>query len=249
MPGEGHGSNYLPGKRAGAWDVAAPDRVAPERYVKPVPNINDPRYVKALGHPLRIRILALLQERTASPRELAQWLDATLGTVSYHVRALHDLGLLELVRTTQVRGAIAHHYRARERPRVSDEAWAAAPPIVKQAAVGATLQTVDDYARASAAAGGFDRTEAQLTRANLRLDEKGWKQAAKAHEKLLAALGRIEEGSAKRLAADLHAPGAADAALVMMLFDAVRLSQTADGDAGLRKPKARAQDRSPKSES
>jgi DNA-binding transcriptional ArsR family regulator len=81
--------------------------------VKSVADISDPRYVKALSHPLRVRILALLEERTASPRELDDWLDATLGTVSYHVRALHRTGLLELVDTTQVRGAVAHHYRAR----------------------------------------------------------------------------------------------------------------------------------------
>src|SRR5215216_8183308 len=73
--------------------------------VKPVTNISDPRYVKALSHPLRVRILALLQERTASPRELADWLDAPLGTVSYHVRTLHDCGMIELVRESQVRGA------------------------------------------------------------------------------------------------------------------------------------------------
>ena len=169
---------------------------------------------------MRVRILALLQERTATPRELAQWLDATLGTVSYHVRALYDLGLLELVRTTQVRGAIAHHYRARERPRVSDDAWAAAPPIVKQAAVGATLLTVNDYAQASAAAGGFERDEARLSRAAPQLDAKGWLQAAKACEKLLAELERIEEAAAKRLEKAPHAPGVADAAVVTMLFEA-----------------------------
>jgi DNA-binding transcriptional ArsR family regulator len=188
--------------------------------VKPVPNIDDPRFVKALGHPMRVRILALLQERTATPRELAQWLDATLGTVSYHVRALYDLGLLELVRTTQVRGAIAHHYRARERPRISDDAWAAAAPIVKQAAVGAALLTINDYARASAAAGGFERDGACLSRAAPQLDAKGWQQAAKACEKLLAELARIEEAAAKRLEKDPHAPDAADAAVVTMLFEA-----------------------------
>ena len=192
---------------------------------KPVTNIDDPRYVKALSHPLRVRILALLQERTASPRELAEWLDATLGTVSYHVRALHDFGLIELVRTTQVRGAIAHHYRARVRPRISDEAWASAAPIVKQAAVGAALQTVDDYARASAAAGGFDRGEAHLTRTNLQLDAKGWAQAAKACEKLLGELNEIEEKAAARLEKDPHAEGVADAALVLLLFESVKLSQ------------------------
>ena len=202
-------------------------------------NIDDPRYVKALSHPLRVRILALLQERTASPRELAEWLDATLGTVSYHVRTLHDFGLIELVKTTQVRGAIAHHYKARVRPRVDDEAWASAAPIVKQAAVGAALQTVDDYARASAAAGGFDRAEAHLTRTNLRLDAKGWQQAARACEKLLAELNRIEESTGKRLAKDPHADGAADAAVVVMLFDAIRLSEP-EPAAPARRTKAKA---------
>jgi DNA-binding transcriptional ArsR family regulator len=197
--------------------------------VTPVPNIDDPRYVKALSHPLRVRILALLQERTASPRELAEWLDATLGTVSYHVRTLHDFGLIELVRTSQVRGAIAHHYKAKVRPRVSDEAWASAAPIVKQAAVGAALQTVDDYARASAAAGGFDRGEAHLSRTNLRLDPKGWQAAARACEKLLAELTKVEDAAARRLAKDPHAEGVSDAAVVLLLFEVVKLTQRDDG--------------------
>ena len=38
--------------------------------MKPITNIDDPRYVKALSHPLRVRILAMLQERTASPSQL-----------------------------------------------------------------------------------------------------------------------------------------------------------------------------------
>lgn len=205
--------------------------------MKPVTTIDDPRYVKALSHPLRVRILALLQERTASPRELAEWLDATLGTVSYHVRTLHDSGLIELVKTTQVRGAIAHHYRARMRPRVSDEAWASAAPIVKQAAVGAALQTVDEYARASAAAGGFDRGEAHLSRTCLRLDSKGWQQAGKACEKLLGELARIEDAASRRIAKDLPVDGASDAALVLLLFEAVKLSQP-DSDAPAGRPKS-----------
>jgi DNA-binding transcriptional ArsR family regulator len=192
--------------------------------MKPVTNIDDPRYVKALSHPLRVRILALLQERTASPRELAEWLGASLGTVSYHVRTLHDFGLIELVDTTQVRGAIAHHYRARVRPRVSDEAWASAGPVVKQATVGAALQTVDEYARASAAAGGFDRGEAQLNRTSVRLDARGWTQAAKACEKLLADLAKIEDAAAKRLGQDPSPEDVSEAAAVVLLFEAVRLS-------------------------
>ena len=205
----------------------------------PVPSIDDPRYVKALSHPLRVRILALLQERTASPRELAEWLDATLGTVSYHVRTLHDFGLIELVRTSQVRGAIAHHYRAKAPPRVSDETWASATPIVKQAAVGAALQTVDDYAKASAAAGGFDRAEAHLSRTTLRLDAKGWAAAAKACDKLVADLAKVEEVAARRIAKDPEAAGASDAAVVLLLFETVKLSRQNARSPSLRRGRIR----------
>ena len=77
--------------------------------MKPITNIDDPRYVKAMSHPLRVRILALLDERAASPVELAGWLGATLGTTAYHVRTLERIGLIELVRETRVRGAVEHH--------------------------------------------------------------------------------------------------------------------------------------------
>jgi DNA-binding transcriptional ArsR family regulator len=192
--------------------------------VKPITNIDDPRYVKAFNHPLRVRILAMLQERTASPVELADWLGSRLGTVAYHVRTLHQLGLIELVDETRVRGAVAHHYRAKERPRVSDEAWGQASPMAKQAAVGASLQTIDDYARASAAAGGFDRANAHLSRLRMELDEQGWRDLSQAAAELLGRAQEIEEEAKKRIGEDPHADGVTPAALVIMLFDALRLT-------------------------
>jgi DNA-binding transcriptional ArsR family regulator len=189
-----------------------------------VTNIDDPRYVKAMSHPLRVRILALLDERIASPVELAGWLDATLGTVAYHVRTLERMGLVELVRETRVRGAVEHHYRSKERPRVSNEAWAAAPPIAKQAAVDASLQTIDAYARAASAAGGFDDGNAHLTRTALRLDARGWNELSRACLRLLAQVDRIEAASQERIQRNPHAGETQDTALVMMLFQTARLT-------------------------
>ena len=83
---------------------------------------DDRRFVNAMSHPLRVRILAMLDERQASPNQLAGWLGASLGTVAYHVRTLLQLGLIELVDETRVRGAVEHHYRAVARPTVSAEA-------------------------------------------------------------------------------------------------------------------------------
>ena len=192
--------------------------------MKPITNIDDPRYVKAMSHPLRIRILALLTERVASPVELAEWLDASLGGVAYHVRTLHRLGMIELVKETRVRGAVEHHYRAKERPRVSDEAWSEAPPIAKQAAVGSALQMIHEYASASAAAGGFDPGDTHLTRTMMQLDAQGREELSKAFLHLLEQAQAIEEKAKDRIAADPHAEGISQVATVLMLFDAVRLS-------------------------
>src|ERR687883_205532 len=107
--------------------------------MKPMSDVRDQKYVKAMAHPLRLRILAALEHRTASPSELADELDAPLGNVSYHVRQLHGLGLLKLVKETPRRGAIEHHYKALAQAPISDEAWARQPGIVKESVVGTSL--------------------------------------------------------------------------------------------------------------
>jgi DNA-binding transcriptional ArsR family regulator len=209
--------------------------------MKPIKNIDDPRYVKAMSHPLRVRILAMLDERKASPNQLAGWLGASLGTVAYHVRTLEQLGLIELVDETRVRGAVEHHYRARARPNVTADGWAQAPPIAKQAAVGSSLDVIAEYARASAASGGFDRADAQLRRTLLKLDARGFTQLSKAVDKLLEQAEKIEASAAERIAKDPHAEDIVEAGLGVMLFDAVRLSAGAEADG--RKPARRARAR------
>jgi DNA-binding transcriptional ArsR family regulator len=192
--------------------------------MKPPSDIDDPRYVKALSHPLRVRILALLQERTATPAQLARRLHTSVGTAAYHVRTLRALGLIELVEETRVRGGTAHHYRARAMPELAGRAWASASPVAKQAAVGAALDTIANYARASAATGGFDGTGAHLTRTPLRLDPEGWEEASAACRELLERLGRIGAAAGDRLAADPHGRPSLDASVVLLMFEAVRLS-------------------------
>jgi DNA-binding transcriptional ArsR family regulator len=192
--------------------------------MKKVTTLNDPRYIKALSHPLRVRILAILEERTASPVQLAELLDASLGVVSYHVRTLEKFGLIKLVRTTPVRGAVEHHYRANARPTISDAGWAQAAPVAKQAYLSSFLQQVGAYTNAAAAAGGFDRADAHFTRTVAKLDGKGWAQLAKACEQLLAKIDTIEADAAKRIAKDPHAEDIVDAGLVIMLFEAARLA-------------------------
>ncbi|MGZ8634810.1 MAG: hypothetical protein ACXWZZ_13280, partial [Solirubrobacteraceae bacterium] len=123
--------------------------------------------------------------------------------------------------------------KARARPQVSDEAWRQAPPIAKQAAVGSSLQMIDDYARASAAAGGFDHRDAALVRLSMRLDAKGWQQLAKAVKRLFEQAQRIEADATKRLdRAPLHEQESIDVGLVTMMFEAIALGEAIDGADG-----------------
>lgn len=191
--------------------------------MRAIKGIDDPRYVKAMSHPLRVRILAILDERTASPNELAELLGASLGTTAYHVRTLERLALIKLVRETKVRGAVQHHYRARARPTVTRAAWEAAPPIAKQAAVTSSLAVICEYAQASAAAGGFDRPDAHISRTAMRLDAKGFEELGRACDALLERAAKIEQRAAARIARHPHAGDVTDAGLAVLLFDAVRL--------------------------
>jgi DNA-binding transcriptional ArsR family regulator len=188
--------------------------------MKSINDINDPRLVKALAHPLRVRILAVLQDRVASPSDLAEELKAPLGNVSYHVRILAGLDLLKLVKKRPRRGAIEHYYEARSRVRVSDRAWGQVPKIVKEAMVDATLDQVSSYVEQSAASGGFERANAHLMRQPLCLDEEGWKQLSKEVADLLDRANAIEAESKARLKKANH-EGELEGGLVMMLFEAV----------------------------
>ena len=192
--------------------------------MKPIKSVDDPRYVKAMSHPLRVRILAMLDERKASPNQLSGWLGATLGTVAYHVRTLQEFGLVELVDETRVRGAVEHHYRAKKRPRATEDGWADARPVAKQAAAGGDLDTILAYARASAAAGGFDRPDARLSRKIVKLDDKGFAQLSKACEKLVAEADKIEAAAAQRIAKNAKKETVVEAGIGVMLFEASKLS-------------------------
>jgi len=188
--------------------------------MKSINDINDPRLVKALAHPLRVRILGVLQDRVASPSDLAEELKAPLGNVSYHVRILAQLDLLKLVRKRPRRGAIEHYYEARSRVRVSDRAWGQVPKIVKDAMVDATLDQVSAYVEQSASSGGFERADAHLMRQPLRLDDEGWQELSKEVAGLLERANEIEAEAAQRLNKADH-DGELEAGLVMMLFEAL----------------------------
>ena len=184
---------------------------------------------------MRTRILGMLDERVASPRQLSDELDAPLQNVSYHVRELAKLGLIKLVRTTQRRGAIEHHYRAVAAPHVSDKAWSELPPIVRQRMTAAGLSEIFKQVNDAAAGGGFVADDAHLSRTQLVLDDKGRQELANELAAMVARVDRIQAQARERLGTD-HA-SEERMTLVMLRFDDVAVPKED-------KPKARRRVRS-----
>jgi len=69
--------------------------------------------LRALSHPVRLRILSMLAGRAMSSAELARELDMKHAAVSYHVRQLADAGYIEVAETRSVRGGQERRYRQR----------------------------------------------------------------------------------------------------------------------------------------
>jgi DNA-binding transcriptional ArsR family regulator len=160
----------------------------------------DPRIAKALSHPMRARILVILNERVASPNEIAEMIDERLPNVSYHVRALLDLGCIELVDTAQRRGAIEHYYRAVVRPFFSDSDWKRIPKSGRQAISDTLLHVIWDDVSESIETGAFDsRSDRYLSHSPMRLDEQGWSEIAGVMARALGEVEKIESQSARRL--------------------------------------------------
>jgi DNA-binding transcriptional ArsR family regulator len=185
--------------------------------MKQFQDITDPALAKALAHPLRTRILASLEGRTASPSELSEELDASLGVLSYHVRRLVALGLVKLVKRVPRRGAVEHYYTATARPRITSATWGKTPSIVKQATVRSAVDQIGHYVGAAVASGGFDAADAHLTRSPVTVDAKGWSTLATELDALQERVKKIEAESKARLARSDH-QDEQEATVVLMLF-------------------------------
>jgi DNA-binding transcriptional ArsR family regulator len=157
--------------------------------------------VKSLAHELRAEILAILNERMASPNELAKELDEGLSQVSYHVKVLKDYGVIRLVKTEPRRGAVEHYYRATSRAYLSDRDWHELPESVRIGMSADLFQAIVDDAVAAMEEETFDdREDRHLSWTPLMLDAQAWAAVQKLLNDTLKQVLRLNAEAGKRLA-------------------------------------------------
>lgn len=168
----------------------------PKRLSKDLVNY---RRMHALSKRERVQIFAILCERVASPKEIAEELDEGLSQVSYHVSVLQECRLIVLDHTVPRRGVVEHFYRAATPTLIPPHAWDHLPPAVRKGISACILQEFFDDAGASMEAGVFDSPPGELSLTPLILDGFGVEELGQLARDFLKSVLELQARASKRI--------------------------------------------------
>jgi len=135
------------------------------------------KLIRAISHPLRLRALNVLNERVASPNELALELGTKVNLIAYHIRVLAKNDCIELVDEQPRRGATEHFYRAIRRAELEDQEWLRIPRTLREEIDIELITAMAEDLNGSLASGRFEaRGDRHWSHTPGAVDEEGWGQ-------------------------------------------------------------------------
>jgi hypothetical protein len=179
---------------------ADPDGIANELAGAGRGEAIDQNLVRALAHPIRVRILEALQGRTASPKEVAGEIGINLGLVCYHADVLVKVGCIEQVRTEPKGGVVEHFYTARPRSFIGHRDWRSVPVSIRGGVTDEAIRTFVAKIGAAVDADTIDsREDTTLNWMPMVVDDRGWQETAEILDRALEELTAVAGDSRKRL--------------------------------------------------
>jgi DNA-binding transcriptional ArsR family regulator len=146
--------------------------------------------LQALKNPVQARILAVLNDRNAGAKEIAQQIGEPIGRVRYHLRALRRAGLIGTARTERRRGVHEKYLSLITRGYVDDERYRSLDPQDRQRLIRFCLRLImEDMERLMKAGVESAEHPFRIIRMRLALDDQGWQELT---DILVDALARIE---------------------------------------------------------
>jgi hypothetical protein len=158
-----------------------------------------------LAHPLRVRILEILNERDMSPVEFCREGFAPEGMdvshVAYHFRELAQYGCLTVSQENKRRGSIEHVYRGLARAFFSDPNWSSLNREERSRISKTVFQGLLARVEGAMMADTFDSLEDRhLSWISMHLDEQGWREMSTALAAVYGELEQIRSSAEARLA-------------------------------------------------
>jgi DNA-binding transcriptional ArsR family regulator len=167
----------------------------------PPPALLSSRLAAAMSHPTRLRVMTVLVERTATPREIALEMGEPLNNVTYHIDVLKELECIDLVEVKQSQGGrvAEHFYRATEVAYIDADGWAELDASEKLDVTTGILRLASQDLNEAMAAGTFyDPDDAHLSRTPLEVDRQGWGEVDEVMDEALERLLRVKDKIADR---------------------------------------------------
>lgn len=160
------------------------------------PDLSEGDLLSALEHPTRVHALMVLNERASSAAELGREIGQTSDHVSYHLKRLMKLGLIEPV---QVADAPGRYYRALVRPWFDREGWSTVNPK-RQAAITSTMLALCNADIAEAfRSGTIDVEDSHISRTPVVVDRDSYQDLVELLDAAIGEILRIQERSSDRL--------------------------------------------------
>lgn len=153
----------------------------------------------AVGHRIRIEVLAALHEGPASANELSKTVGQPLSKVTHHIEELLASGSIEIARTELVGNITQNFYCVTELPYYSDEQVEAMTVAERQTLAGLILQASMAEALASLWAGKLHSDPRVMLAWNrINLDQRGREDLADEQARSWARIQEIEAEAASR---------------------------------------------------
>lgn len=180
----------------------------------------DQDLIRALAHPLRVQLLTILNDRMASPNELAKELDEGLSQVSYHVKVLKDFDCIEMVKTTPRRGAVEHYYKAKDAVLIPSWTLKLLPRSAQRRIYGAVLGDIEEDVGQSLGTGRFDdRPDCVVGRDPRKLDPKARERAEELAAEFFEKYRGLEVETEQRVRdGETHPSELMDSTAVVLVF-------------------------------
>jgi len=152
------------------------------------------------SHPLRVRMIAELNEEDGSASDLAKRLSVKTYNADYHLKKLLEYDCVEVVKRVRVRGTQKTIYRAKVKVEFPQGIFESLPSSVQKLVLAAVFMTSASDAQVALLADVFEkRPESHASWTNLKLDEQGWQELVERVDSILLAGKEIEAGARERL--------------------------------------------------
>jgi DNA-binding transcriptional ArsR family regulator len=161
----------------------------------------NPQLVAAMGHPTRAHAVTVLNERVACAAEIGRTLGKPARHVSYHLKQLERLGVIELVKVEETAGGrtTGRFYRALERSWYDPESWRQVDSRQRSGITADILAACNGDMTAAVTSGTIHLPDSHISRTPLTLESEGYRELVDRLDALLPEVIEIQQQAASRM--------------------------------------------------